>query len=66
MGSSAGSRKLGGCYCADMEIRGPVEVEALPPEYLGGIGFKVRRGAPYARARTRVTQIDSLRTIVRV
>ena len=38
----------------------------LPPRLLGGIGIKMLSGAWYARARTCVTRIDSLRTIVRV
>ena len=36
----------------------------LAPRVLGGIGIKVLRGSWYARARTCVTRIDSLRTIV--
>lgn len=34
------------------------------PQVLGGIGTKVLRGESYTHARTHVTQIDSLRTII--
>ena len=49
-----------------MPIWGPEVLWRLVPQVLWGIAIKVLRGAWYVRARTPVTRIDFLRTIVRV